>query len=77
MSHLLESIAGLLVSCFDLPEKATRMFVVLAMGVAGFCFLVLAALSVARTDVVGVIGALLLAALAVPCFWLVWRGRRA
>jgi hypothetical protein len=77
MSHLLEFIADFLFSCFDLPEKATRVFVVLAMGVAGICFLVLGVLSAARMDVVGIIGAFFLAGVAVLCFWLVWRGRRA
>ena len=75
MSHFLEFIAGFLLSNFGVPERAARLFVVLAMGIAGVCFLIFAVVSAARMDFLGIMGALFLAGLALLCFWLIWRGR--
>ena len=77
MSHLLEMIADIFGSGLGVPERWTRLFVVVAMGVTGFAFLVFAGIAVARADVIGIVAALLLTALAVASFWLGWRARRS
>ena len=78
MNHPLEFVAEVLSSGGgprgDSP--VIRVFVVLAMGVAGICFLVFAGIAVARMDAVGFLVGLFLVALAAVCFWLVWKSRQ-
>jgi hypothetical protein len=76
MSDLLEFIVGIFIESFGIPEKVSRWSIVVAMGIAGACFLVFAGYAVARMDIVGIMLAPLFVGLAGVCFWLVWRGRR-
>jgi hypothetical protein len=79
MNHLLEAIADVLLSGFGPRQDgiATRLFVVLTMGIAGICFLILAGFVFARLAVsLAIPLGICFVGLSVLCFWLVSRARR-